>query len=186
MHGAFCHLGHVVNEPEIIPSNAGRVGVIMTVLAWIVVLGLLSLFFSGWMEKLDNPNQQVRTQLHADGAREVVLQQNRAGHYVASGTINGHPVTFLLDTGATSVSVPASLARALGLKRGAPLRASTANGTITTYATRLDDVQLGNITLENIRADINPHMQGEEVLLGMSFLRKLEFTQRDRELTIRQ
>ena len=175
-----------MNESESTPSNAGRAGAIMTVLAWILVLGLLSLFFSGWLEKLNNPNQQVSTRLLADGVREVVLQQNRGGHYVANGTINGHPVTFLLDTGATSVSVPASIARPLGLKRGAPLRANTANGTITTYATRLDEVQLGDITLRNVRADINPRMQGDEVLLGMSFLRKLEFTQRDRELTIRQ
>lgn len=175
-----------MTEPEPTSANSGRVGAIMTVLAWILVMGLLGAFFSGWMEKLNNPNQQVRTQLHADGVREVVLEQNRAGHYVASGTINGHPVTFLLDTGATSVSVPAGVARALGLKRGAPVQARTANGTITTYATRLDEVRLGNITLGNIRADINPRMQGQEVLLGMSFLRRLEFTQRDRELTIRQ
>ncbi len=158
----------------------------MTVLAWIVVLGLLSAFFSGWMEKLDNPNQQVRTALSADGVREVVLRQNRAGHYVANGAINGQPVTFLLDTGATTVSVPASVAGRLGLKRGVALRANTANGVITTYSTRLDRVRLGNIALDNVRADINPHMMGNDVLLGMSFLRKLEFTQRDRELTIRQ
>lgn len=158
----------------------------MTVLAWLVVLGLLGAFFGGWMEKLDNPNQKVVSALRTDGVREVVLQQNRAGHYVANGAINGHRVTFLLDTGATSVSVPASIAGPLGLKRGAPLRANTANGTVTTYATRLDEVQLGNISLENVRADINPHMQSTEVLLGMSFLRKLEFTQRGRELTIRQ
>ena len=167
-------------------SHSGRIGAVMTVLAWIVVLGLLGVFFSGWLEKLDNPNQQVRAELSADGVREVVLRQNRAGHYVASGAINGQPVTFLLDTGATSVSVPASVAGPLGLKRGAPMRATTANGTITTYATRLDQVRLGNISLDNVRADINPHMLGNEVLLGMSFLRKLEFTQRDRELTIRQ
>ena len=158
----------------------------MTVLAWMVVLGLLSAFFSGWMEKLDNPNQQVRTALNADGVREVVLRQNRAGHYVASGAINGQPVTFLLDTGATTVSVPASVAGRLGLKRGVALRANTANGVITTYSTRLDQVRLGTIELDNVRADINPNMQGKEVLLGMSFLRKLEFTQRGRELTIRQ
>jgi aspartyl protease family protein len=171
-------------EPD--SSHTGRIGAVMTVLAWIVVLGLLSVFFSGWMEKLNNPNQQVRVVLSADGVREVVLRQNRAGHYVASGAINGQPVTFLLDTGATSVSVPASVAGPLGLKRGAAMRANTANGTITTYATRLDRVQLGNISLDNVRADINPHMLGDEVLLGMSFLRKLEFTQRNRELTIRQ
>jgi aspartyl protease family protein len=167
-------------------SNSGRVGAVMTVLAWILVLGLLSAFFSGWLDKLNNPNQQVRSQLLDDGAREVVLEQNRAGHYVANGAINDHAVTFLLDTGATSVSVPASVASELGLKRGAPLRAKTANGTVTTYATRLEEVRLGNISLENIRADINPRMQGKEVLLGMSFLRRLEFTQRGRELTIRQ
>ena len=158
----------------------------MTVLAWIVVLGLLGAFFGGWMEKLNNPNQRIATQLSADGVREVVLRQNRAGHYVATGAINGDPVTFLLDTGATSVSVPAGVARRLGLRRGTPLRANTANGVITTYSTRLDQVRLGDIALNNVRADINPHMQGKEVLLGMSFLRKLEFTQRDRELTIRQ
>jgi aspartyl protease family protein len=88
----------------------------MTVLAWLVVLGLLGAFFGGWMEKLDNPNQKVVSALRADGVREVVLQQNRAGHYVANGAINGHRVTFLLDTGATSVSVPASIAGPLGLK----------------------------------------------------------------------
>lgn len=175
-----------MTDPDTHSPNSGRVGAIMTVLAWLVVLGLLGAFFGGWMEKLDNPNQKVVSALRADGVREVVLQQNRAGHYVANGAINGHRVTFLLDTGATSVSVPASIAGPLGLKRGAPLRANTANGTVTTYATRLDEVQLGNISLENVRADINPHMQGTEVLLGMSFLRKLEFTQRGRELTIRQ
>ncbi len=158
----------------------------MTVLAWIVLLGLLAAFFGGWMEKLNNPNQQVRTEVRADGVREVVLRQNRAGHYVATGAINGHRVTFLLDTGATSVSVPASVASRLGLKRGSPLRANTANGVVTTYFTRLDKVRLGEIELDNVRADINPHMRGEDVLLGMSFLRKLEFTQRNRELTIRQ
>ncbi len=158
----------------------------MTVLAWLVVLGLLSALFSGWMEKLNNPNQQVTTVLRTDGVREVVLEQNRAGHYVASGTINDSPVTFLLDTGATSVSVPANVADRLGLERGVPLRANTANGVITTYATRLDRVRLGDIELNNVRADINPHMRSDEVLLGMSFLRQLEFTQRDRELTIRQ
>jgi aspartyl protease family protein len=176
----------IVTDPQETPANAGRIGAIMTVLAWIIVLGLLSAFFGGWMEKLDNPNQKVRTELGADGVREVVLRQNRAGHYVANGAINGHRVTFLLDTGATSVSVPASVANRIGLKRGAPLRANTANGVVTTYATRLDDVRLGDIQLDNVRADINPHMRSDDVLLGMSFLRKLEFTQRDRELTIRQ
>ena len=175
-----------MTDPRTSSDNSGRIGVVMTVLAWIVVLGLLGAFFSGWMDELNNPNQQVRTELRADGVREVILRQNRAGHYVATGAINGEKVTFLLDTGATSVSVPAKVASRLGLKRGAPLRANTANGVVTTYSTRLDEVRLGDIELNDVRADINPHMRSDDVLLGMSFLRKLEFTQRDRELTIRQ
>ena len=175
-----------MSDPEPTSPDTRRVGLVMTMLAWVVVLALLGAFFSGWMDALDNPNQQVRSALSADGVREVVLEQNRAGHYVADGTINGHPVTFLLDTGATSVSVPAGVADRLGLERGVPLRANTANGVITTYATRLDQVRLGNIELRGVRADINPNMRTDEVLLGMSFLRQLEFTQRDRELTIRQ
>lgn len=173
-------------DSETTSANTTRVGVVMTVLAWVLVLGLLGAFFSGWMDKLDNPNQHVRSELSAGGVREVILEQNRAGHYVANGTINGHAVTFLLDTGATSVSVPAHVADRLGLERGAPLQAYTANGVATTYATRLARVRLGNIELDDVRADINPNMHGDEVLLGMSFLRQLEFTQRDRELTIRQ
>lgn len=166
--------------------NAGRVGLVMTVAAWVLVLGLLAAFFSGWMDALNNPNQQVRSELRSDGVREVTLEQNRAGHYVANGTINDQSVTFLLDTGATSVSVPAAIAERLGLERGMPLRANTANGVVTTYATLLDRVRLGNIELYDVRADINPNMHSDEVLLGMSFLRQLEFTQRDRALTIRQ
>ena len=175
-----------MTEPQTTSANSGRIGFAMTVLAWIVVLGLLSALFGGWMEHLNNPNQQVRSEVRTDGVREVVLRQNRSGHYVATGAINGQKVTFLLDTGATSVSVPAKVAHRLGLRRGAPMRANTANGVITTYSTRLDEVRLGDIELNNVRADINPHMRSDDVLLGMSFLRQLEFTQRDRELTIRQ
>ena len=121
-----------MTDEQTTTANSGRIGIVMTVLAWIVVLGLLSALFGGWMEHLNNPNQQVRTEVRADGVREVVLRQNRAGHYVATGAINGHKVTFLLDTGATSVSVPAKVANRIGLKRGAPLRANTANGVVTT------------------------------------------------------
>jgi aspartyl protease family protein len=106
------------------------------------------------------------------------------GHYVASGTLNGEPVVFLIDTGATNVAVPARLAKALKLKRGAAMRSQTANGAVTTYQTRIDEVRLGSIVMHNVRASINPGMDGNEVLLGMSFLRHLELRQRGRTLTL--
>jgi len=118
--------------------------------------------------------------------RELTLQRNRFGHYVASGNINDTPVVFLLDTGASDVSVPENLARQIGLKRGRPMMYQTANGTITVFATRLDKVDLGGIVLRQVRASINPNMQGNEVLLGMSFLKHLEFSQRGNTLVLRQ
>ena len=79
-----------------------------------------------------------------------------------------------------------ALARRLDLSRGAPIQAQTANGIETTYRTRLDSVRLGTIRIDGVRAHINPGMSGDEVLLGMSFLRDLEFQQRDGVLTLRQ
>ena len=163
-----------------------KIGRHMLLLAWVVALGLLALFFSGVLDRQHNPNQQVQSSLNEQGTYEVVLQRNRQGHYVTNGRINQQPVVFLLDTGATVVSVPAGIARKLGLKRGPASYANTANGTIKIYATRLDSIGIGNIQLHNIAAHINPHMSGNEILLGMSFLKKLELIQKGNTLTLRQ
>ncbi len=163
-----------------------RLGMKMTIAMWVVVLGLMTIFFQSWQEKQHNPNQDLSLNMGSDGVRELKLQRNRAGHYVASGTINDVSVVFLLDTGASDISVPSDLAQELGLKRGMSIMYQTANGAIQAYATRLAKVSLGGIVLRQVRASINPSMQGNEVLLGMSFLKHLEFTQRGDELTIRQ
>lgn len=168
------------------PGNHRRLGGGMIVAAWVAVLAVLTLLFGDRLEELYNPNREVRSVLTGSGERRVRLEQNRQGHYVASGAINGAPVVFLLDTGATEVSVPAGLARRLGLEAGARAVARTANGTVTTWRTTLDRVQLGAIELHRVRAHINPGMSGDEVLLGMSFLRDLDFSQRDGVLTLTQ
>jgi len=157
----------------------------MVTLAWLLVLGLLAWWFAGYEESQHNPNQQISSRYTADGAQEIVLQRNRYGHYVATGKINGTPVTFLLDTGASDVSIPSELANKLKLKRGASQIYNTANGQITAYLTRLDRISLGDIELRDVPASINPSDEGDGVLLGMSFLKDLEFTQRGDTLTIR-
>lgn len=161
-------------------------GIGMIAGAWIILLGLLTLVFGGWLSEQDNPNRQPRETLTVDGVREVTLTRNRQGHYIATGAINGQPVRFLLDTGATTVSVPARLAESLGLPMGPSIRTQTANGVVTTYRTRLAEAGLGNILLHDVPASINPHMQPDAVLLGMSFLKRIEFTQRGDTLTLRQ
>lgn len=167
------------------PGEPRRIGRGMIYAAWILALGLLTLFFNDFLDRQHNPNRDLQAAV-AEGARtEVVLKRNRAGHYVAPGTINGQPVVFLLDTGATDVAVPDTLARRLGLEYGPGSVSRTANGNIQTWSTRLDSVDLGGITLYDIRASILPNMPGNEVLLGMSYLKRLELVQRGDTLLLR-
>lgn len=154
----------------------------MHYLAWIVLLALLTVYFNDFVGEQRNPNQHLS--MVESGSGEVVLARNRAGHYVAPGRINGKPVTFLLDTGATRVSVPEALASRLGLRRGAEQKTMTANGVISVYATELDRVQLGGIEMRNVSASINPFMPDDTVLLGMSFMQHLELVQRDGQLRL--
>jgi len=164
---------------------SARAGKWMISLAWIAVLFLLSALFSNVLDRKRNPNQSIATNYIGD-TREVVLKSSRYGHYIATGKINRSPVVFLIDTGASFVSVPEKLADKLNLKKGTLMRSVTANGEISTFATVLDEVSLGDIKVAQVPASINPHMLGEEVLLGMSFLRQLEVIHKDGELTIRQ
>jgi len=157
----------------------------MIILCWIVLLGLLTIYFSRYLEQQNNPNQNL-TATQNGQANEVQLQRNRYGHYVASGLINSQEVTFILDTGATDISIPEKVAQKLRLKAGIKIPVNTANGQINVYATTLNSVSLGSIELNDIRANINPYMQGEEILLGMSFLKHLHFSQQGDQLLIRQ
>ena len=162
-----------------------RIGLAMQALAWVVLIVLGVFFFGDLLEKQYNPNQSLHTR-YAQGAKEVVLQRNKYGHYVTSGQINGQPVTFILDTGASGVAIPQAVARRLGLRRGQAFSTQTANGMSTSYAARLDLVSVGDITLEDVQAGISPGLQMEQVLLGMSFLKHIEFTQRGDTLILRQ
>lgn len=169
-------------SPE--PEEASKYGKGMLIAFWLTGLVLLTFFFSDVLERQINPNQNPKSSVDGNSV-EVKLKRNRMGHYVATGLINGQPVTFLLDTGATNVSVPAHLAEELGLVAGRSYTASTANGNVTVYQTQLERLDLGSIMLTNVKASINPGMREDEVLLGMSVLKHLEFTQRGDWLILR-
>ncbi len=157
----------------------------MMAMACILGMGLLTLFFSEAEEQQRNPNRSPITLKNAQSL-EVTLVRNRQGHYLVNGTINNRNAEFLLDTGATDVVIPAAMASEYGLRRGAPSIASTANGNITVYSTVLDQLKIGDITLYSVRASINPGMHPPAILLGMSALKQVEFTQRGDTLTLRQ
>ncbi|MCQ4311274.1 TIGR02281 family clan AA aspartic protease [Pseudomonas stutzeri] len=162
-----------------------RAGRVMLVLAWGAGLLLATRFFADWEQSRFNPNREPVSMVQGDQI-EVRLEGNVQGHFVADGLINGEPVTFLLDTGATDVAIPAEQAERLDLARGAPVMLQTANGQTTGYRTVLDSLALGDIVLRDVRAIVAPGFGGEQILLGMSALKQLEFTQRAGTLVLRQ
>lgn len=176
-------MNRIENPPQ---SATKRIGGTMITLAWLLALALLTLVFNDWLEEQHNPNPRPASSGNEQGLGEVHLVRNRYGHYVATGHINGHEVEFLLDTGATDVSIPAALARRLALMPGAAVPVHTAGGIIEVYLTTVSQIGLGSILIEDVPAHINPHVRGDAVLLGMSFLKHLEFSQRGNTLSLRQ
>lgn len=169
---------------ECAPMDTTRTGQGMMVIACIIGLALLTYFFSGVEQRQRNPNADPNSLVYGNQV-EVALKQNRRGHYVVTGTINGREVDFLLDTGATEVVIPEATAQELGLPYGRRGRAMTANGAVTVYDTRIARLTIGDIELLDVNASINPSMQGA-ILLGMTALRQIEFTQQGKTLTLRQ
>lgn len=118
--------------------------------------------------------------------RRVVLKRNEQGYFAARGSINGQSVTFLVDTGASQVSVPVSVAERLGLERREKIDIQTANGVAEGYLTRLNTVSVGGIQIRNVEGTINPGADFNVVLLGMSFMKQVDFAQRGQRLILRQ
>lgn len=111
------------------------------------------------------------------------------GMYSTTGFINGSPVNFLIDTGATWIAMNANQARSLGInfryigKRGA---ASTANGVVTVYRVVLDKVKVGEIVLTNVEAGVLEGNSPREVLLGNSFLNRVEMQRQGQVMLLKQ
>lgn len=111
----------------------------------------------------------------ASGAREVVIPVGAGGHFVTGGSINGRPVRFMVDTGATLVAMGRAEAERLGIDlRGAETGLSqTAGGVVRVQLIKLASVKVGEVELYNVPGVVVP---GEmpQVLLGNSFLSRMQ------------
>jgi aspartyl protease family protein len=109
------------------------------------------------------------------GGSKIVITAGSGGHFVTAGSINGKSVRFLVDTGATNISMSQTEAQRLGLdlSRGQRGFANTANGRVPAYRVSLDTVRVGDVTVYNIEATVVP-AQMDQVLLGNSFLSRFQ------------
>lgn len=149
---------------------------LLIILVWLALAGGLFYFMYTQL----NPN---RARQLGNGA-EVVLQRDLYGHYRAEALINGVTIPVMVDTGATDVAISQALADRLGLRSMNAVRTSTANGDTVSYMTRLASVQLGGIVAHDVAATITPRL-GDEMLLGMSFLNRMDVRLYRGTMTIR-
>jgi aspartyl protease family protein len=133
------------------------------------------------MDALISP--KVARAVATDGSGIVVIERSHDQHFYVDGSINGYPVTFLVDTGATLVSVGEDLAEKIGLSSGFPAVFNTASGRMTGRIVSEANVQIGGIRVEGIRVGINP--SGTHALLGQNFLNKVELTQGTERMVVR-
>jgi aspartyl protease family protein len=143
---------------------------------WLALAGVLFSFMNARV----NPNSA--DSLSQSG--EVVLQRDLSGHYRTEAYINGVKTPVMVDTGATDVAISQALADRLGLHSINAIRTHTANGDTVSYMTRLKSVKLGGIVAHDVVASITPNL-GDEMLLGMSFLGRMDVRLYKGTMTIR-
>lgn len=127
-----------------------------------------------------NLSSRIGTDFKPAEKATVSIPLNDSGQYKSSGTINGQPVSFLVDTGATIVAMNAADARRLGIDyttKGEMHEATTAGGVVKSWAVVLDSIDVGGIHVVNVPAAVLQGDYPQQILLGMTFLRNVEIKQ---------
>jgi len=117
--------------------------------------------------------------------QSVTLAADTRGHFITEGAVNGKPVRFVVDTGATVVALPASDAERLGIdyRKGQLAMTHTAAGLVPVYRVRFDSVRLGGIEIASVDGVVIEH--GLDIaLLGMSFLNRVELKNEGQLMTL--
>lgn len=120
---------------------------------------------------------------------EVQIARSSSGSFITTGSINGRLTRMMVDTGATLIAMSETEAKRLGIQYrldGEKTAVHTASGQAGAYALTLDKVQVGEVVLNQVEAVVVEGGSPQMVLLGMSFLKRLEIENRGEMLVIRQ
>lgn len=150
---------------------------LFSIIIWLALAGVIYYL----ADSIQNPNKIY----NLGNTSSVVLKRGLDGHYRSEALINGKKVKVLVDTGATGVAISQTTADLLNLKSIDAVRTNTANGDSIGYMVRLDSVQIGGVRAHNVAAMIAPGLDGD-VLLGMSFLGRMDIRLYKGEMTITQ
>ena len=145
------------------------------VTVWLLLGTALFLAVQAWLAD----RQKARFSV---GGGTITLQRAADGHFHWPGRVDGRPVDFLVDTGATRTALPGELARRWGLQPEREVRSSTAGGVVTGYEARVDLALDGGVAVQQLRVTVLPDLAAP--LLGMDVLGRLRVTQADGRLEI--
>lgn len=150
---------------------------LVVAIIWFTLAGLIYYL----ADNIQNPNKLNRLGEEST----VVLKRGLDGHYRTEALINGEKVDVLVDTGATGVAISQRVADKLNLQSINAVRTNTANGDSIGYMVRLNSVKIGGVQANNVAAMIAPGLDGD-VLLGMSFLGRMDVRLFKGQMTIKQ
>jgi len=130
----------------------------------------------------------IVNQFKAPDKTEIRIASSAGGHYHTKGLINGRPVDFLVDTGATAIAMNRFEAERLGIdyRGGEPIKINTANGIIDAFQVTLTAVSVGNIVLNQVSAVVSSSESPSVVLLGNTYLSKVDLKVEQGVLVLRE
>ncbi|AKH38996.1 MULTISPECIES: retropepsin-like aspartic protease family protein [Nitrosomonas] len=152
-------------------------GYVTALIIWLIVFSAAYLFFENW--------QKPKIAIIPDSlvGNEVVIPRSWDGHYYVRGELNGYPVDFMVDTGASIVSISYELARAAKLPNGRLASFSSASGKFLGEIVSEQDIKVGGILVKGLSVGIG--MEGKVGLLGQNFLRRVEVIQSRDKMILR-
>lgn len=143
---------------------------------WLLLGAVIFVGFLAW------ERERAQSQFSTSGG-VIEIRRGNDGHYHWPGSINGEPVDFLIDTGATGTAMSQALARQLQLKPLQRVQSNTAGGVVTGELVRADLALQGGVRVERLAMVALPGL-GDRPLLGMDVLGRLHWQQRDGVLRI--
>jgi aspartyl protease family protein len=126
----------------------------------------------------------IGTQRDTSSSNKIVLPLASGGHFFAQGLVNGKPIQFMVDTGATTVALGAEDAKRMGIdyQKGRPVRMGTANGVAQGWLVKLNSVKIGDVEVYEVEAIVGPNMP--YALLGNSFLSRFSMNRTSDQMVL--
>lgn len=154
-----------------------KTGLIPMMIFWCVVMGLLYMLMTHYLK----PKQ---VQVLANG--DLVINRSQDGHFYTTGTINGREAKFMVDTGASLVSVSDKFAQKAFIRGGVPVTFKTANGDRPGRVVEGVGVSIGPVSVANVKVGVGLYGGDEnDVLLGQSFLSNFDITMSKSQMVLR-